>query len=165
MSAASPWIKTVCSESPDFPARMTCSTSSLSARPKYEATLVFFRGVALSLPVFLTMISGFAKFHEIQGFSVGAIVLFALGFGLTILCIAILAVQEMTSLYVHHRITRSLASLSQAWSSLLRIIFPSGASGVCVTRSSYSARAIDVSPCLQASARSACLRALLKRLT
>ncbi|PHJ23999.1 duf803 domain-containing protein [Cystoisospora suis] len=55
---------------------------------------------------FFGTLGGFAKFHEIQGFSVGAIVLFALGFGLTILCIAILAVQEMTSLrrYVDERV-------------------------------------------------------------
>lgn len=44
--------------------------------------------------------SGFAKFHEIQGFSAGALVLFGLGFGLTALCIIILAVQEMRNLYI-----------------------------------------------------------------
>ncbi|KYK69812.1 DUF803 domain-containing protein, partial [Toxoplasma gondii TgCatPRC2] len=55
---------------------------------------------------FFGTLGGFAKFHEIQGFSVGAIILFALGFGLTILCIAILAVQEMTVLrrYVDERV-------------------------------------------------------------
>ncbi|PFH34225.1 DUF803 domain-containing protein [Besnoitia besnoiti] len=55
---------------------------------------------------FFGTLGGFAKFHEIQGFSVGAIVLFTLGFGLTILCIAILAVQEMTILrrYVDERV-------------------------------------------------------------
>ncbi|CBZ55189.1 conserved hypothetical protein [Neospora caninum Liverpool] len=55
---------------------------------------------------FFGTLGGFAKFHEIQGFSVGAITLFGLGFGLTILCIAILAVQEMTVLrrYVDERV-------------------------------------------------------------
>ncbi|KFG50204.1 DUF803 domain-containing protein [Toxoplasma gondii p89] len=55
---------------------------------------------------FFGTLGGFAKFHEIQGFSVGAIILFGLGFGLTILCIAILAVQEMTVLrrYVDERV-------------------------------------------------------------
>ena len=42
--------------------------------------------------------SGFAKFHEVQGFSAGALVLFGLGFGLTAICIILLAVQEMRNL-------------------------------------------------------------------
>lgn len=41
---------------------------------------------------------GFAKFHEMQGFSAGALALFALGFGLTAMCIILLAVEEMQNL-------------------------------------------------------------------
>ncbi|KAF8822201.1 DUF803 domain-containing protein [Cardiosporidium cionae] len=43
-------------------------------------------------------LGGFTKFNEIEGYGVGAIVLFTLGFFLTVACIAILAVQEMTVL-------------------------------------------------------------------
>ncbi|CDJ49791.1 hypothetical protein, conserved [Eimeria brunetti] len=47
---------------------------------------------------FFGTLGGFAKFHEVQGFSVGALVLFGLGFGLTAICIILLAVQEMRNL-------------------------------------------------------------------
>ncbi|CDJ61067.1 hypothetical protein, conserved [Eimeria maxima] len=47
---------------------------------------------------FFGTLGGFAKFHEVQGFSAGALVLFGLGFGLTAICIILLAVQEMRNL-------------------------------------------------------------------
>ncbi|KAL8272777.1 hypothetical protein Esti_003327 [Eimeria stiedai] len=47
---------------------------------------------------FFGTLGGFAKFHEVQGFSAGALVLFGLGFGLTAMCIILLAVEEMQNL-------------------------------------------------------------------
>ncbi|CDJ65581.1 hypothetical protein, conserved [Eimeria necatrix] len=47
---------------------------------------------------FFGTLGGFAKFHEVQGFSASALILFGLGFGLTAMCIILLAVEEMRNL-------------------------------------------------------------------
>eukprot|EP00922_Rhytidocystis_sp_ex-Travisia-forbesii_P047927 GHVS01071440.1.p1 GENE.GHVS01071440.1~~GHVS01071440.1.p1 ORF type:complete len:664 (+),score=86.36 GHVS01071440.1:232-1992(+) len=47
---------------------------------------------------FFGTLGGFTKFHEVEGFSRLAGVIFSIGFALTIACIGILAVQEMTNL-------------------------------------------------------------------
>eukprot|EP00920_Eleutheroschizon_duboscqi_P021806 GHVT01052290.1.p1 GENE.GHVT01052290.1~~GHVT01052290.1.p1 ORF type:complete len:565 (+),score=97.96 GHVT01052290.1:951-2645(+) len=47
---------------------------------------------------FFGTLGGFSKFHEIQRYRNSAIVLFVIGFVITIMCIATLAVQEVTNL-------------------------------------------------------------------
>ncbi|KAL8438232.1 hypothetical protein ACSSS7_000321 [Eimeria intestinalis] len=57
-----------------------------------------YKTISLLLVVPSPFHAGFAKFHEVQGFSAGALVLFGLGFGLTAMCIILLAVEEMQNL-------------------------------------------------------------------